>query len=297
VPPADISGVVNDGEEAVQAAVSADYEPEEEYDTVVPPPENLHTGTLVLANETHTVQPPAVTDFGNKNDSYRLRDMQLKMHPEAIENMNLMFESFAQKSGHKNVMLAKAYDEENTDYGTGYAAELRILGEDGSNTEFTGEGKYSMLLEECPKFGFKYEDGGKMRYVSLPHSQIMYDYDYTLEEYLEYLKDFSFESPYIYNSDKEYTIYFSPAGQEVKIPKDCEHTISGNNMDGFIVTCVREFAEITDEVPGVPELPEFSNISGTDETAETEETAETINNSILEQTAPETSAQSGNFNP
>ena len=34
-------------------------------------------------------------------------------------------------------------------------------------------------------------------------------------------------------------IYYVPAGQdstEIKIPKDSEYSISGNNIDGYIVT-------------------------------------------------------------
>ena len=63
-----------------------------------------------------------------------------------------------------------------------------------------------------------------------------------LEEYIDYLKQFSFSKQHLNVEDDQhqrYQIYYVPSdGQrtEIPVPKDNQYTISGNNVDGFLVT-------------------------------------------------------------
>ena len=62
-----------------------------------------------------------------------------------------------------------------------------------------------------------------------------------LEEYLEQLKSYTLQQPLDYETGgKSYRIYYVPAAKsgstDVSVPTDKEYSISGNNMDGFIVT-------------------------------------------------------------
>ena len=62
------------------------------------------------------------------------------------------------------------------------------------------------------------------RYVGLPHSLIMYENNYCLEEYLDYLKSYTIDQPLTYTTDDaSYEIYYYAANSngetEVKIPK------------------------------------------------------------------------------
>lgn len=66
--------------------------------------------------------------------------------------------------------------------------------------------------------------------------------DLCLEEYTETLKDYSVDNPLeITNWDgKVYQVYYVPAeagdSTYVMVPPDQEYTVSGNNVDGFIIT-------------------------------------------------------------
>ena len=90
------------------------------------------------------------------------------------------------------------------------------------------------------------------RYVGLPHSLIMYENNYCLEEYLDYLKSYTIDQPLTYTTDDaSYEIYYYAANSngetEVKIPKKDSYSISGNNTDGFIITVQKGAGEISGE--------------------------------------------------
>ncbi len=69
------------------------------------------------------------------------------------------------------------------------------------------------------------------RYVGYPHSEIMKVYNLCLEEYIEFLKQYQ-ENPFVYQN---YEICYLPC-QEKEIELDKNIQISGNNVDGFIIT-------------------------------------------------------------
>ena len=61
------------------------------------------------------------------------------------------------------------------------------------------------------------------------------------EEYIEQLKQYTFEGTHlpIDAEGKSYEVYFVPASGDkttVYVPNDKPYTLSGNNVDGFIVT-------------------------------------------------------------
>lgn len=68
-----------------------------------------------------------------------------------------------------------------------------------------------------------------------PHSKIITEKDICLEEYIDFLKDYIYpNNPLVY---KEYKIFFIPYKDENFILELKEnYTVSGNNVDGFILT-------------------------------------------------------------
>lgn len=82
------------------------------------------------------------------------------------------------------------------------------------------------------------------RYVGYPHSVIMTEQALTLEEYLDYIRDFSYGRKHLHyrKEGKEIDIAFLPARQETRLtfPDDAAYQISGNNIDGFIITLWRK---------------------------------------------------------
>lgn len=83
--------------------------------------------------------------------------------------------------------------------------------------------------------GIEYEPW-HMRYVGLPHSTIMKEKNFVLEEYLDYLKEKKKISAEV--DGKKYTVSYYPFSKNmtVNIPEKHNYKISGNNMDGVIVT-------------------------------------------------------------
>ena len=96
------------------------------------------------------------------------------------------------------------------------------------------------------------------RYVGVPHAQIMEDLNLCLEEYTEHVKTYSFDGICLGYSEETGAfdmkaeeffenggtmIYYVAASEEentqLPVPKDCEYTVSGNNVDGFVVTCTK----------------------------------------------------------
>lgn len=82
------------------------------------------------------------------------------------------------------------------------------------------------------------------RYVGYPHSEIIVKKHFSLEEYTTFLKTYSEYNRFIYLSKNKsiIEIYFVPAIKYktiITLPKTSNYQISGNNIDGFIVTVWR----------------------------------------------------------
>lgn len=74
------------------------------------------------------------------------------------------------------------------------------------------------------------------RYVGLPHSAIMQEHGFVLEEYLEYLKDRKIVRAEAGGKVYEVSYYHIEDGAEVSISIHGRYSISGNNTDGVIIT-------------------------------------------------------------
>lgn len=79
------------------------------------------------------------------------------------------------------------------------------------------------------------------RYVGTPHAEIMVEYGFVLEEYILFLKKYSYgKSPYVYQSKSgDVEVSYLKATKVNTIFETNEKnacSISGNNIDGFIIT-------------------------------------------------------------
>ena len=153
-------------------------------------------------------------------------------------------------------------DDQSSDNSTGLAIDLRLYNAaDGTYPDFTGEDQYSWIADNGWKYGFvlRYPkdkvkvtgvdtNASHFRYVGLPFAELMHDKSFALEELNDYLKSYTFEKPLSFESEdgKEYMIYYVQMenGDKTNVPIPLDenrelypYTISGNNIDGFIV-CV-----------------------------------------------------------
>lgn len=95
------------------------------------------------------------------------------------------------------------------------------------------EGKEHITNIACEPWHF--------RYVGFPHSVLIEQHGFCLEEYIEFLKSYTFnhEHLYIEHVDSYIEIYYVPAEEGVtKVPvtKGEKYHLSGNNQNGFVVT-------------------------------------------------------------
>ncbi|WP_219836802.1 D-alanyl-D-alanine carboxypeptidase family protein [Paenibacillus sp. R14(2021)] len=145
-----------------------------------------------------------------------------------------------------------------SEHQTGLAVDVGLVNEslDYIRPSFPDDGVSGSFKQQAAAFGFiqRYQAGKTpitgiasepwhFRYVGFPHSAVMVNEDLCLEEYMDFLKRHTFgETHFIFENDASwYEIYYVPAWNEksaVPVPEASEvkWRISGNNMDGFIVT-------------------------------------------------------------
>lgn len=219
----------------------------------------------------------------DKNEEYHhytASDWEVGMDKEAAYALDAWMEGFYDVTHDPDLRMIRGYrsDSEDLDFRSGRTCTIGIFTDEGSSVYYNGDG-YTWFQENAANFGFvlRYPDGkesyfddsittrttGTFRYVGVPVASYMTEHDLCLEEFLTEIKDYSVEDMLEVNAGgKTYGMYYfagNPNGNtSVSIPTgDAPYVISGNNMDGFVVTIVLSGNGAGTEAP-------------TDATAETE---------------------------
>ena len=137
-----------------------------------------------------------------------------------------------------------------SEHHSGLAFDLGLYFDNGTSASFDGKGKYAWIADNCWKYGFivRYPENKEsitkisyepwhLRYVGVPHAFMMKERALCLEEYIDFLRDYRFDEKHLNVSANglQYEIYFT-AKRNVPVPTHSNYEISGNNVDGFIVT-------------------------------------------------------------
>ncbi|MBQ7010998.1 MAG: M15 family metallopeptidase [Clostridia bacterium] len=203
------------------------------------------------------------------------RDYQLQQ-----ETLDEMIADYGSESAALRYCALPGYSEHHT----GLAFDVYVF-TDEQKTYKLGEekmpGVYNWIYDNCAKYGFihRYQAGKEsitgfaeeswhFRYVGLPHAQIMEERDFCFEEYINFLKDYTYDNYLVAEGadGKTYAIYYeeveletvvieevkdangnviTPASVTEQLPDtatlhlpigDFPYEVSGNNVDGFIVT-------------------------------------------------------------
>ncbi|MEP9409399.1 VanY-A/VanY-F/VanY-M family D-Ala-D-Ala carboxypeptidase [Peribacillus frigoritolerans] len=233
--------------------------------------EQIHQGNLLLVNSEYAVEQAGIqSDIINLlthkglNTGYQLLNNEIKLSEEIAEKFSEMIAA-AEEDGVSNFLISSGYrdfDEQNRLYKEMGADYALPAGHSEHNLGLALDvGSTQMKMKEAPEGEWIEENSWKngfilrypanktditgiqyepwhIRYVGLPHSAIMQEMNLALEEYLDYLKDE--KSISISVERKKYTISYYPISQngtiEVEVPANEQYEISGNNMDGVIVT-------------------------------------------------------------
>src|SRR5690606_18761593 len=116
--------------------------------------------------------------------------------------------------------------------------------------------------KKAPKYGFidRYEKGKEeitgiaqetwhFRYIGYPHSQIIYEKYLCIEEYIEKIKKYQWNKEHLifHNGKQEIEIFYVPVLSTedvvIHLPDHLLCQISGNNVDGCIITLWRNVNE------------------------------------------------------
>ncbi len=148
---------------------------------------------------------------------------------------------------------------DHSEHQTGLAIDLGLNQKeiDFIRPDFPYDGICNEFRKAAPNYGFikRYEKGKEeitgishepwhFRYVGYPHSKIMTERGLSLEEYAEFIKAYRDDCRFVYRQspDARVEIYYVPADEEItfiSMPDNCVYQISGNNIDGFIITVWR----------------------------------------------------------
>lgn len=222
----------------------------------------MDTKTYKLSYNTHEVQQAVMEPFNNMMadffSAYNTRDLTIVTShvPYADQNAQYVVPADPELlSG--DLEMAPGYSEHHS----GYALDFKLVSDTGKISSFDGTGSFAWISENSYKYGFviRYPEGKEavtgvkanpahFRYVGVPHSYIMHENGFTLEEYLNDLKKNVFGYEHLNYSlyGYEYEIYYVPAEDnetEVPVPIDESYNVSGNNYDGYVVTICRKSSE------------------------------------------------------
>ncbi|MGG4491231.1 VanY-A/VanY-F/VanY-M family D-Ala-D-Ala carboxypeptidase [Metabacillus idriensis] len=231
--------------------------------------DQVYQGNLLLVNKEYpvhqeSIKADVVNLFIHKEliKGYELLNSDIKLSEDVARKFSEMTTA-AEKEGVLHFSISSGfrgfdeqsvlYQEMGSDYALppGYSEHNLGLSLDVGSTQMkmseAPEGKW--IEENAWKYGFilrypkdktdvtgiQYEPW-HIRYVGLPHSMIMKDKNLALEEYLDYLKEEKNISASV--NEKKYTVsYYSIShSSQIKVPENLNYEISGNNMDGVIVT-------------------------------------------------------------
>ncbi|WP_438284847.1 M15 family metallopeptidase [Bacillus cereus] len=229
----------------------------------------IYKGDLLLVNRDYPVKKDSIrSDIINVNHNtelvrgYVIFDRNLRLSKDVVKKFLNVVDAagkesvnhFLISSGYRDFQEQKQlYEKMGSDYAlpAGYSEHNLGLSLDIGSTqkkmEKAPEGKW--IEENVWKHGFvlrypknksnitgiQYEPW-HIRYVGLPHSAIMQKKNFTLEEYLEFLKEEKEISTEV--EGKKYTVSYYKVSENMKVnvPANKQYEISGNNMDGVIVT-------------------------------------------------------------
>lgn len=238
---------------------------------------DLREGYLILVNPDVSYEIPDDLDLSlisnQQSSAIRIELANFQLRRSILAPLDKMMTDYVAHSNSRSVIIVSAFRTLATqrtmrarhgvlaahpgysEHHTGLALDFGIIS-GGSQSTFRGTGATSWITENSHIYGFilrypankttitktPYEPW-HFRYIGLPHSTIVTERGWAFEEYINALREHTIDNPLIEEVDGViYMIYFT-TDDTILIPVLAEFEISGNNVDGFIVTIVQERME------------------------------------------------------
>lgn len=192
---------------------------------------------------------------------YTASDWEVGLDRTAAQAMDAWFTAFYENTQHHDLRMIGGYkpDSADPDFQTGRTITVGIFPETGSSYAYKPEGEYTWLSEHAAEYGFvlRYPEEksnffddtiterrtATFRYVGIPAALYMQEHQLCLEEFLQEIKNYTLENRLVVTGNtKVYYMYYVPAdmGSEIttfQVPDDRNYyEVSGNNMDGFVIS-------------------------------------------------------------
>ncbi|MDQ0876813.1 D-alanyl-D-alanine carboxypeptidase [Paenibacillus sp. V4I3] len=231
--------------------------------------DQIYKGNLLLVNKDHPVptggeESEAVNLFKHKElvNGFIVMDNTIRLSPSLVQKFSKMIGAAANdgvnrfliSSGYRdNKEQNQLYKQMGADYAlpAGYSEHNLGLSLDIGSTQAemsqAPEGKW--LKKNAWRYGFilRYpadktaitgiqSEPWHFRYVGLPHSSIMQEKNFVLEEYLDFLKEKKTITTIVDHQTYQISYYPVSKNTTILVPANGRYQISGNNMDGIIVT-------------------------------------------------------------
>ncbi|MDE7365399.1 MAG: M15 family metallopeptidase [Ruminococcus sp.] len=269
---------VSDGNENLVSILSKNDETERDFFTSV-------DYSYSIREVVYEPMAQMIQDFYNiyQNDtliiygSYRTNEFQQQLYDNYIAQGNTDDAPLVAKPGF-------------SEHETGYAFDFS----ETENYDYQGTGDFAWLNENCYKYGFiiRYTEEKQditefqsepwhFRYVGIPHATYITENNICFEEYIDLLLNtYSYENEHlnITGADGgEYEVFSFKADEmsdvtNIPVPTGYRYDVSGNNVDGFIITVHKnEKVEFGQENP---EMNTTEPDSPTDDMPEEYETPE-----------------------
>ncbi|MGQ7887825.1 M15 family metallopeptidase [Paenibacillus sp. WC2504] len=231
--------------------------------------DQIYRGNLVLINKDYPIhQVGILTDvvnlFQHKElvDGYGLLDNTIRLSQSIVKNFTTMIQAadkegihhFIINSGYRdNKEQSKLYKDMGPDYALPAGNSEHNLGialDIGSTqSEMSQAPEGNWLKKNAATYGFilrypkdktaitgiQYEPW-HFRYVGVPHSLIMQQKNLTLEQYLDFLKQQQTLTTTVLGVKYEISYHPITKNTTIQVPSKLKYELSGNNMDGVIVT-------------------------------------------------------------
>ncbi|NQX58281.1 M15 family metallopeptidase [Paenibacillus qinlingensis] len=231
--------------------------------------DQIYQGYLVLINQDYPVhqigmQTDILNLFQHKElvKGFGLLDNTIRLSQRVVEAFTTMI-SAAEKDGVRHFLINSGYRDNKEqsqlykDMGSNYAlpaghSEHNLglaldIGSTQADMNQAPEGEW--MIRNAAEYGFilrypkdktaitgiQYEPW-HFRYVGLPHSIIMQQMNLSLEEYLAYLKQQKNITTKVKGKIYEISYYPITQNSTIQVPSSRSFHLSGNNMDGIIVT-------------------------------------------------------------
>jgi len=243
---------------------------------------SIHEGNLVLVNRHHPLRrvmdPDRLVPVDEKHEAILLhRDAKTMLSRllsllganesivpvsgyRSLQEQDAIFRDSLKENGEEFTLKYVAFPN-CSEHQTGLAIDL---GENKADIDFIrpdfpDSGICQAFRMQAAQFGFieRYQAGKEavtgiawepwhFRYIGYPHSAIMQQHQFALEEYIAYVKDFPEHGQHLLFEEEGQVaeIFYIRAADSlvttVQLPDEVSYQLSGNNVDGWICTLWRK---------------------------------------------------------